>query len=238
MWTWVNRDTTPHPKNYQSVECVRSSILRPYERAEARACWIDACDNLWLMGGYTNTSSAFCLNDLVYYDIKNDIWVWVDNDTFARDTSIYGIKGVPAAANTPAVRSGAVPFTDKKGHLWFFGGIDNFSSVWGMDGDMWMYTIDTTCSKCSKSLPDEFDNIATDPSIKVFPNPNYGEFTVESGSEIVEIKMLSMLGEQVFSQEVSGKNARLHLGCYTPGLYILYAIFRDGSGQKLMLTLL
>ena len=64
---------------------------------------------------------------------------------------------------------------------------------------------------------------------KLYPNPNEGQFFVESGSEI-EILVVNALGQQVLVQKVSvGKN-QLELHEVAKGMYFLK--YKEGSSEK------
>ena len=52
---------------------------------------------------------------------QSNEWAWMGG-TQTPQQSVYGTLGAAAAANLPASRSTAVSWTDKKGHLWLFGG--------------------------------------------------------------------------------------------------------------------
>jgi N-acetylneuraminic acid mutarotase len=55
-------------------------------------------------------------------------WVWMGGPSYfdaystTLEVSVHGAKGTFAATNLPSVREGASTWTDKKGHLWLFGG--------------------------------------------------------------------------------------------------------------------
>jgi N-acetylneuraminic acid mutarotase len=89
--------------------------------------WIDRTGNLWLFGGgglaaNPESVAAGLLNDLWEFNPTTSEWTWVSGSQVANSQGVYGTKGVPAAGNVPAARSGAVSWTDNNGNLWLFGG--------------------------------------------------------------------------------------------------------------------
>jgi len=72
----------------------------------------------------------------------NNTWTWVSgSNTIPANgviSGVYGTQGIPAPANVPGARYGAVSWADKNGNLWLFGG-DGFDSTgqtprWGRMG--------------------------------------------------------------------------------------------------------
>ena len=85
--------------------------------------WTDGSGNLWLFGGYGYDSTAIhgCLNDLWRYDTARSVDV-DERLKHENQVGVYGIKGVPDAANVPGAREGSISWTDATGNLWLFGG--------------------------------------------------------------------------------------------------------------------
>jgi len=124
-WTWMWGDTTfTDVHNYGDTKCDSTkNSLDPRPRVEGRACWIDGCDNLWVMGG--GSATAFtnpALNDLMFYNTRKNQWTWVAGDTIEKNTSSFGVLNVASSTNYPSSRSGAHPFKDLNGDLGLFGG--------------------------------------------------------------------------------------------------------------------
>ncbi len=232
MWTWVNGDTTDLIPYYGPMPCDHEDdTLRPQGRAETRACWLDGCDNLWLMGGHGPYTS---LNDLLYYDMSHDEWVWVDNDTTLRDTSIYGTLGSPGVSNTPSSRDGAVPFVDNAGHLWLFGGIN--SDATARFGDLWMYTIDTNCTRCH---PTGIKDASKTSQVSFYPNPATSEITVNGGQNYLEkVEVYDITGKKILQKEISKQQDIIDLSGLKRGLYFVHLYVKDRGPtiSKLMLN--
>ena len=86
-------------------------------------------------------------------------WTWAGGYNVADQAGVYGQLGVPAVANVPGGRTGAVGWTDPQGSLWLFGGegpavggfcgVNNalclaganeyFNDLWKFDGSEWTW---------------------------------------------------------------------------------------------------
>lgn len=71
-------------------------------------------------------------------------WAWVSgtNTNNIQQPGVYGIKGIPAAANKPGARTAGVNWKDTAGNFWLFGGggfaVPNSTS--GELNDLWRYS--------------------------------------------------------------------------------------------------
>ena len=126
-WTWVNG--YPGMGGWAGVygtQGVPAATNVPGVR-DLAVSWIDRTGNLWLFGGgglaaNPESVAAGLLNDLWEFNPTTSEWTWVSGSQVANSQGVYGTKGVPAAGNVPAARSGAVSWTDSNGNLWLFGG--------------------------------------------------------------------------------------------------------------------
>lgn len=177
------------------------------------------------MGGSTQTTTSFfTLNDLVYYSTRCSTWVWADNSYYQVPTSTYGAQGTPSPTSEPCSRTGALPFMKDATHLWLFGGVDcSFNNYLG---DLWMYTIDTNCTKCPAV---EVDEITKTP-ISVYPVPNKGFFTIRSSLEITNIKIVDIYGQKIVELDPGKNNVDIFIG--NPGLYLVFVTDQDGVQTK------
>jgi hypothetical protein len=207
MWAWMWGDTTWMDViiHYGDTICNFDPIdekeeITPWPRLEGRACWIDKCNNLWVLGG--NGGGGGYLNDLVYYNTNRNVWVRAGFDTTINSTGHYGTLGFSDPNNCPPNRAGAVPFKDNDGNLWFFGGSRD---PYLYCGDMWRFGMDNGCSPCG----DEFAGIEVQSKkdeIAIFPNPSYGEFNIESPSNIDLIIVTDILGKVVYEEKPFKQN--------------------------------
>jgi glucuronoarabinoxylan endo-1,4-beta-xylanase len=58
-------------------------------------------------------------------------------------------------------------------------------------------------------------------AIEIYPNPAQTEVVISSASEIKEITLISISGEEVLHQEVQSDNANLNVEAFQPGLYLV-----------------
>lgn len=227
MWTWMHGDTTNTSTYDYGIKCEQNEN-EPLSHIEARTCWTDPCDNLWMMGGYsTNGTTDLTLNDLIYFDTQNLQWVWVDNSFTQVATSTYGTLGVSSSTNIPASRSGAMPFKDLQGNLWLYGGA-NYNA--DMLGDLWMYTIDTSCTKCY--LMAGINENANTNSISVYPNPSTGSFTFSGLKENSKIEIYDVIGKVVFSIVTSDEKFSIDISVHPKGIYFYQIIDKKNRASK------
>ncbi|MDH5381204.1 MAG: kelch motif-containing protein [Cyclobacteriaceae bacterium] len=113
---------------------------------EYHMTWADSKNRLWVFGGQTSNLYRYLrrLNDLWYYDIELDTWVWVSGDIIDSQPGNYGIKGVENKTNYPGGRTNSVTWIDSKGNLWLFGGQGNDKDGnYGELNDLWKFNTNT-----------------------------------------------------------------------------------------------
>lgn len=69
-------------------------------------------------------------------------FTWMGGSNTTGASGVYGIQGVPAAANVPGARDGGVTWTDANGNLWLFGGFAGYvhnSTSGDFLNDLWEY---------------------------------------------------------------------------------------------------
>ncbi len=224
-WTWIDGDTIAQNNHNYGEKCKQSKLTQPIGKGECRTCWIDECDNLWLMGGfYIDVDGAKTLNDLIYFDTHNLNWVWVSNDTIQVPMSNYGILNVSSATNLPSSRSGAVPFKDNFGNLWLYGGIaSDFGSILG---DLWMYTPDTNCTKCQKKkVIEETGNLNNE--FNVFPNPSLGKFNFSGLDKESVVEIYDVRGRLILEAQTTNETLAIDLTGNATGMYFYKAIDKN-----------
>lgn len=146
-WTWMSGSKMMGQPGTFGALGVPAAANTPGARQSA-ACWTDATGNLWLFGGSAigaiNSPTANAMSDLWKYNTGSNLWTWVKGNGLYAQPGIYGVMGVPAAANIPAGRQEAMAWTDSQGDLWLLGG-NGFatSSSFGTFSDLWRYTIST-----------------------------------------------------------------------------------------------
>lgn len=159
QWTWVGGSQLPNQIPDFGYQGVTAPTNIPGSLVGA-STWTDANGNLWLFGGqgflilYINATPAFAplLNDMWEYSPATNQWTFMGGNQSAvidplypniegTSPGVYGTLEVPAAANTPGSRSGAMSWTDKAGNFWLFGGSGfDADSIWGPLNDLWEYS--------------------------------------------------------------------------------------------------
>ena len=169
QWAWMSGNSTSIcNEDDASTWCAQNGIYGtqgipsianlPPSRHHANT-WIDATGNLWLFGGYQESTtsansdestSPFC-NDVWVYNPSTNEWAWMNGN--AQELAEYGNNcyftpgswgalGTPAAGNIPSGRYGAASWTDHSGNLWIFGGL-GFGWIglgYSVDlNDLWVY---------------------------------------------------------------------------------------------------
>ncbi|TDH18181.1 T9SS type A sorting domain-containing protein [Segetibacter sp. 3557_3] len=131
-WTWISGDNVTKQPGVYGTAGTAAAGNKPGARFGS-STWTDVAGNLWLFGGQGHSSSGFgTLNDLWKYTPVTNEWTWVNGSNSAFAQGVYGIRGIPAAANRPGARQGSVTWTDLSGNFWLFGGISNsyFNDLW------------------------------------------------------------------------------------------------------------
>jgi hypothetical protein len=226
MWTWIWGDTTWETVNvhYGDTICNFDPVdekeeITPWPRRETNACWIDVCDNLWVFGG--TGGGGGIINDLVYYNTNRNIWVRAGFDTTVNSIGHYGTMGVSNPNNCPPNRADGLSFKDTDGNLWLFGGVGAPFPYYNYYEDMWRFGMDNGCSPCG----DEFAGIEVQSKkdeIAIYPNPSYGEFNIESPSNIDLIIVTDILGTVVYEEKPFKQNFSIKIkksGIYSASMF-------------------
>jgi N-acetylneuraminic acid mutarotase len=140
-WTWMGGDFVVNQPGRYGVKGDSDSNNKSGGR-EAGSGWTDLEGNFWLFGGYGYTSDTYSLgwmNDLWKYEPASNLWTWVNGDSIANQSGVYGTEGVTSESNKPGARSSFATFLGKTGELWLFGGyvVGDFNS--GRINDLWKY---------------------------------------------------------------------------------------------------
>jgi hypothetical protein len=84
------------------------------------------------------------------------------------------------------------------------------------------------------------DETLSEKSVKLYPNPNKGTFTIETESELImnAIKVYDISGKQVFSEEMQKENRihQLKVNSLETGIYIVQIETEKGSIYKKMIV--
>jgi Kelch motif len=139
QWVWMGGPNVGAQKGIYGSLGVPAMSNIPGARYQA-ARWTDSSGDLWLFGGYgfDSQGNQSGLDDLWKYSAGE--WTWMGGSDLTDQVATYGALGVPAAANTPGSRFGAVTWTDSSGNFWLFGGFTYASTGHGMLSDLWKFS--------------------------------------------------------------------------------------------------
>jgi N-acetylneuraminic acid mutarotase len=142
-WTWVNGSDSTGGSTVASGVYGTLGVAATGNVPSGRigtVSWKDTSGNLWLFGGDV---SGGLNNDLWEFNLTSKEWTWVGGvnaeGTQEAAPGIYGTLGVPASANIPEGRDGAVGWIDSSGDLWLFGGASAYGNTGGLLNDLWRY---------------------------------------------------------------------------------------------------
>ena len=121
-WNWVGGSNIAGAASVPGTLGVAAPGNVPGARMHATS-WTDGSGNLWLFGGCSSNCNGGS-NDLWEFSPSTNEWTLVNGG----GQTVYGTKGVPAAANVPPGRWGASSWIDSSGKLWLFGGHDFFDT--------------------------------------------------------------------------------------------------------------
>ena len=179
-WTWLSGNNIITQAGRYGTKNVADPANIPGGRYNA-VNWLDKNGNFWLFGGqggYISNADMYVFNDVWKWDGSN--WTWTSGSNQLKQPPIYGIKGTPAAVNSPGQRLGSTGCTDSSGNFWLFGGTavgnggysagngspyDEHNDLWKWDGSNWTWISGPDSSFNSgsrnryrlKGVPDSFN---------------------------------------------------------------------------------
>jgi N-acetylneuraminic acid mutarotase len=140
-WTWVNGTDAFNQAGVYGTQGAPAVANVPGARYNA-ASWTDSSGNLWLFGGYgyDSTGTVADLNDLWEFNLASKIWTWMSGADTGNQPGVYGMQGVPAPADVPGARYGAISWRDSSGNLWLSDGygFDSTGKI-GALNDLWEF---------------------------------------------------------------------------------------------------
>ncbi len=221
MWSWVNGPNVVYDTGNYGELCDPLGNNYPPARFENRACWTDNNGNFWMFGGFRE-GSDFCFNDMWCYNPQSNQWRWVNGNDTLNNVGIYGTIGVPSINNIPRARGGALPFKDKFGNLWLFGGFIFITpNIYVTSNDLWRYVPDTSCS--FNNSVQSFS--ASQTQLYILPNPNNGIFKIKIDGIIFKeayCYIFDVLGRKIFFDNFSNSNSeQIDISNQTNGVYYI-----------------
>ena len=141
------------------------------------------------------------------------------------------------ALNKPGARSGAMPFKDLNGNLWFFGGFKG--NTFKYLGDLWKYSMDDGCSPCM-SIGSTNDLENTEENIVIYPNPFSNETTIELnlGMENATLLIINSYGLPIKRfDNISGTKFTMTRDDLLNGLYLIQIMDKNSTYiSKILIT--
>lgn len=81
------------------------------------------------------------------------------------------------------------------------------------------------------------DKLNGSSSVILFPNPSNNKLNVRSDQTILEIRMIDILGQEVYKQAVGGKQHQIEVSSLQPGIYLVQVITPYGlTTQKVQVS--
>ncbi len=132
LWTWMGGDTVGSSYGVYGNLGVADIKNRPGSRFKP-VSWKDNTGNFWLYGGVGRGQSGLGsggLTDLWKYDVSTNLWTWMKGDSVISQSSVYGIKGIPADNNKPWGSLSGTTWVDNENNLWLFGNGKYLNELW------------------------------------------------------------------------------------------------------------
>lgn len=141
-WTWVaGVNNAANPLGIYGTRGVPTASNMPGAR-QGSAGWVDAANNLWLLGGLGNDRVATTvrdLNDLWKFNPATNQWTWVNGSDIGDQNGVYGTIRQTNSTNMPGGREEMNIWLDGSGKVFLFGGFGLGATAFGHLGDIWRY---------------------------------------------------------------------------------------------------
>ena len=201
VWTWVKGSKytdVPANRGTKGVSTVNNTPGGRWGFAFTS----DPQGNFWILGGIQTDGNALAdtYGDLWKYEPATNRWTWMNGSAQYSSFSVYGTYQVPNPNNTPGARLNSCGWTDRFGHLWFFGGNgrDGVSTNYGFMNDLWRYG---NCMDGTFSVTATAEQICTGESVTLTIVPTR---TVNwSTAQVDSVLAVSPLATTVYSANVS-----------------------------------
>jgi hypothetical protein len=148
LWTWIGGSVQINQTGVYGTKGIPDALNVPGARKESIS-WVDGNGNFWLFGGSRGPTSPpdfnpYYHNDLWKYSPSTGLWTWISGSNTSNQSGVYGVKGVPSAANVPGARYGGKGWIDAGNNLWLFGGSGYDSTgAFGYLNDLWKFNVST-----------------------------------------------------------------------------------------------
>ncbi len=141
LWAWIGGDTVTESKAVFGSKGLPARTNQPGSRQKAIG-WKDTAGNFWLFGGngYAADFNFGLLSDVWKFTPGTGEWTWMAGSDVTSSKADFGVKGKPAATNTPGARQLPVGWTDQSGEFWLFGGDGYTPNFSGPLDDLWKFS--------------------------------------------------------------------------------------------------
>ena len=177
QWVWIAGPSSTGDSAVSGDLCEPGIEFHPAARYENRSTVIDTNGNVLMFGGFTS-APVRNMNDLWRYNSETNEWTWIAGSHVPNQSSVFGTKGVPDAANAPGSRGGSVAWLDDHNNFWLFGGMAYFGLTADFNNELWMFTYDPSCSfDVAADITNASCNDACDGSISLITTGGVTPFT-------------------------------------------------------------
>jgi hypothetical protein len=149
-WTWMSGPAAMNHPGVYTATCIFDTVNIPAGRLEHRSSVTDECGRFWMFGGVL-THPGNALSDLWVFDPVQLKWNWQNGSNVPNQSGSYGTLGVPAPANHPPSRAGAVAWWGNDSRFYMYGGMHD-NTVNSL-GDLWVFTPDSACIAACVIIP-------------------------------------------------------------------------------------
>ncbi|MEI6817872.1 MAG: kelch repeat-containing protein [Bacteroidota bacterium] len=222
-WTWMSGTNLNSDTVSIGTLCDPDTNNISSFRYENRACWTRDCDNFMTFGGL---GQGGMYNDLWNYNVFSNEWTWMKGSIVRNPIGNYGSKTISDPNNIPVGRMGAVGWKDNEGNIWMFGGCNgSFNPIYN---DLWKFVPDSSCAHISCSEVGIKELAGINVKINIYPNPNNGNFHINSLSEQgekISIEIFNSIGQIIYNcNEISESpffSKEISMRDYPFGIYVV-----------------
>lgn len=118
-WTWMAGGNVQGAIPNYGIQQIASLTNTPGTRS-VYANWLDQQGNLWLYGGYTNSSQL--AGDIWKFDMTTYLWTWMAGTSQQPDTNFTFIQQCTPGGNPYSVFENRAFWKDDCGRFWNYGG--------------------------------------------------------------------------------------------------------------------
>jgi hypothetical protein len=73
-------------------------------------------------------------------------------------------------------------------------------------------------------------------AVRLYPNPATNQVRIVTETEITNITITNMLGQQMLTQNTHGKSTDLDITALSPGVYVVHIATQSGTGTARLIV--